>query len=62
MKDVLLERFHLDTKPHEQALKHAYDKGMKLKDINVFFQPECWDILTEMIEKEQYFAELKPYI
>lgn len=54
MNDVMLERFHLDTKLHEQALSHAYEKGMRLNDINVFFQPECWDILTELIEREQY--------
>ena len=54
MNDAMLKRFHLDTKLHEQALSHAYDKGMKLKDINVFFQPECWDILASMIENEQY--------
>lgn len=52
--DELLERFHLDTKLHEYSMEHSKAKGMKLNDLNVFFQPESWDILTEMIANGEY--------
>ena len=52
--DNFLYRFHMDTQLHELAIQHAYDKGMKMNNLNVIFQPESWDILTELIRSGQY--------
>lgn len=50
----MLERFHLDIDLHEKAIQHALDKKAKLNDVNVFMQPEAFDILTDIISKEEY--------
>lgn len=55
--DVLLREFHLNVKMHEQAIEHAYEKGMKRNELNTFSQPEAWDILTEMIEQGNYHTQ-----
>lgn len=55
--DELLKEFHLNVKMHENAIQHAKDKGTKLNNLNVFMQPECWDLLTEMIENGQYHTK-----
>lgn len=48
--DELLSLFHLDNEIHEKAIKHAFDKGYDINEVNVFYQPECWDLWAEMIE------------
>lgn len=52
--DNFLYRFHMDTELHELAIEHAREKGMKLNDLNVIFQPEAWDIIFELIKSGQY--------
>ena len=52
--DKLLQEFHLNREYHEKAISHAKEKGMKLNELNVFFQPEAWDILTEQIGDGNY--------
>jgi len=52
--DKLLRKFHCDTQLHELSLEHAKEKGFKLNDLNLFAQPETWDVLTEMIEDGRY--------
>lgn len=52
--DKLLQEFHLNIKYHENAISHAKEKGMKLNTLNIFFQPEAWDILTEQIKNGNY--------
>ena len=52
--DKMLERFHMDVGLHEKAIQHALDKKAKLNDVNLFMQPEAFDILTDVIEKGMY--------
>ena len=52
--DKLLQKFHCNTILHSYALQHAKEKGMELNDLNVFFQPQCWDILTDLIGSGKY--------
>lgn len=52
--DKMLEKFHLDINLHEKAIQHALDKKANLNDVNVFMQPEAFDILTDIISKEEY--------
>lgn len=54
--DELLRRFHLDTELHALSIDHAKEKGMKMRDLDVIFQPEAWDILAAMIERGEYIT------
>ena len=50
----MLKRFRNDVQLHEDAIRHAKDKGYKLNELNVFYQPESWEILADMIEEGKY--------
>lgn len=54
MDDKMLEMFHLDNEIHENAIRHSRLKGYEREEINLFFQPEFWDIMTEKIRKGEY--------
>jgi len=58
MKDIKLEEFMCNTVYHENAISHAYEKGMGWNAMNVFMQPESWEILAEKIFNGEY--ETKP--
>lgn len=55
--DKLLREFRTNVKYHENAISHAKEKGMKLNDLNVFFQPQSWEILADMIENGTYHTK-----
>lgn len=52
--DELLRDFHLDNDIHEKAIQHALDKGYTKEEVNLFFQPAFWDVITDLIEKGQF--------
>lgn len=52
--DKLLEMFHLDNEIHSNAISHALDKGYSIEETNLFFQPEFWDVMTNLIEEGRY--------
>ncbi len=56
--DNMLREFHLNDELHKKAIQHSLDKKIKLSDVYTMFQPESWDILTEMIENYNYIPNI----
>ena len=56
--DNMLREFHLSTELHEYAIQHSIDKKIKTSNVYTMFQPESWDILTDMIEKGNYIPNI----
>jgi len=56
--DKLLREFHLSTELHEYAIQHSIDKKIQLSSVYTMFQPESWDILTDLIENGKYIPHI----
>ena len=52
--DELLEMFHMDTEIHNNAINHALDKGYTNEEALVFYQPEFWDLITQLIANKEF--------
>lgn len=56
--DKLLDMFHLDNEIHNNAIQHALDKGYSKEEVDLFFQPEFWDVMYELIKSGKYHTKI----